>query len=506
MSKEIDDFNRRYGDRKSKKKPLEPAADKEDKKEPKKDKKEVIKDFSKLESLINTEELEGDKAMADEETHEKEEKTPVADETLLPIPEGEAWNSFIGTKDLKSMPVAEANALIKKYEEWSKLQQEIEAAEKAIAEEKAADKKKALEIEKEEKAAAAKAIKDEVDGKKTEDAEKVILEERDDGKKRSPDDKWVQDLETHWKGWCENKDRGYLYERDESQSGLAFKYYKSVSDKAAGVHAVEVHYESPEIVKIKTSDGKAADYEFWKNFALGAKKEQQVVNFTKMAKEENRAKLYIACIANGVDVKSVDEATLSFEDAFKDSSLKAEDRKIVMEKLGLDEYGKKIGAKKEGISFEDWKAKIQKAQEEHGKEVAVDVGTVPEEDRAKAFVAAKLLGAKPNGVDTDKLDLVPVFTEMTKEDQENPAVRALALRAMVQNKEKTGHYKEEKSETDKIAAKKEQARRILEGTRDLKDKETDGKTDAEKKDIETAKKRYDFAHKALVDHAAKKTR
>lgn len=192
--------------------------------------------------------------------------------------------------------------------------------------------------------------------------ENVGLEKKE-GAEEIPDEEWVKNMEAHWKGWCEDRDPKYEYERDKEKKGYAFKYYKTAEDKELNKHAVEVHYETQSDVKIKTFDGKSADLEFWKSFADAAKKNDQVVNFEKMGKEENKAKLYLACMFNGVDVKNVNVDTINFESAFKE--LNDEEKKVAQEKLGLDENGVKVAPETEKTETEE---KVEEKTEEKSEE------------------------------------------------------------------------------------------------------------------------------------------
>lgn len=461
MSSRIDQFNERYGNR-NKNNTSEEAENKEEKN---KKKKKVVKDFSELESLVG-ETLEGDKDMAE-----------TFDITKTP--------DYVELKEYISKTNVGIDIANLSEEEYKKISKEMNDAKEAEAKDN-------------EGAETPTGGENEPKSEEGKDKpEEITLE----GGKEDPD--WVKKLEEHWKPWCEDEKRKYIYERDVEKEGLNFKYYKTQEDKEAGKHAAEVHYTSPNKVSIKTHDGKPADMDFWKSFADKVSKDGQLVNFERVGKEDNKAKLFLACMFAGVETKNVDPKEINFENAFKE--LSPEEKKAAQEALGLDENGKKLQpqteektteAGGEGISFEDWKTKIQKAKDENGADSEFNMSAVDVDEKAKAYVAARLLGMKTKNVDPDKLDLAPVFASMTKEDQENPAVRMLALRAMVQNKEKTGFYKNDGSEVDTAVADKNAQRKELKGYRDQS-----ADTSLSQDDRDTAKGQYDAVKQAIIDKA-----
>lgn len=201
--------------------------------------------------------------------------------------------------------------------------------------------------------------------------EKPVLEKKE-GAQVSNDSEWVKKMDTHWKGWCEDREGPkYIYERDaEQKEGYSFKYYKNSEDKAAGKPATEVHYKTESDVEIKTADGKPADYEFWKSFANAAKKNEQVVNFEKMGKAENKSRLYLACVVQGVGVKNANLDDMNFEESFK--YLSDEEKKIAQAKLGLDENGAKIVKETEGQEKpKDEEIKQEESKQEESKQVNI---------------------------------------------------------------------------------------------------------------------------------------
>lgn len=267
------------------------------------------------------------------------EKNDLTGEIRLTPSNQEAWNTFIGGIDISKLSAKDANNYVHRFEEWLEIQKKIEALETRIAQETDETKKMALETEKSILENKQSAIKKEVQ-------EQVELVS-----KGTPvsGNSYMQAKSAHWKGWCGSKN--YVYEEvnaTDKAIGFHFRYYKNEEAKKNGDYEADVRYPTQELAKVKSKDGKPLSVEFWKSFAQDADNNKQLINFSKVKREDNKAKLLLACIVTGTEYSNVEVKKINFAEAFKE--LSSEDREKAMKKLDLD---------KEGVRIEDKKFSLQ---------------------------------------------------------------------------------------------------------------------------------------------------
>lgn len=342
----------------------------------------------------------------------------MADETekRLELPEHEAFKTYAGDVDLASMDVTEANKFIKGFDEWLKKEQE---AQKAREDEEAGKTGEKEDESKEDKEEEGKASSDNV------------LEVNDQG-----DNAGDANAQTEWEKRYYNQHKAVA---DAMHSQIGEPKY---TNPGVGfeINGSALNYTSPTNLSLN-ADTKV---EALRAVVYNAKKEGiGAIDFSKMKDEKNIKRFFMLAVAHGMKVESLDkipdisEAELA-NLSDKERALFKENMKQIQEKTS---EGNQEESKEESKDYGYWKKVVEKDIQDKGSKAEIDFEQAEKpEDKARLFLAAKVLGAQTTNVDAKELNVMAHVGELPKIDQ---------MRLMVINKQETGVYKEKDSEFDK---------------------------------------------------------
>lgn len=225
------------------------------------------------------------------------------------------------------------------------------------------------------------------------------------------DSTWKQDCLHDWREWAQNNN--LLFEDSNVPTGrfdVSFRLYENEDKKKEKDFAAEISYKGPNNMTLRGPKGKTPDDRFFNQAVVQAMKNGPDIEFGDIKNPEFKAKLMVACYANGANMlKAPSEEEISkwpkdLQDMVKNAKEKAEAGKTAEQKTA--EPDKTVEADKKpqfklSPYAQAWSDALDQKMDKPGEELDLAVYSNIEE-KASHLAAAQMAGVKVKNAPTDE--------------------------------------------------------------------------------------------------------